>query len=161
MTKRWMSVLAVLLLAPAAAQAQDAPPPGCRWQNGDGGVILACKDSKGYWRRSGDDEIVGYDPPPRPKPRPAPAAKPAVAAAAPVPAPAANPAPVPEAAPAPVQPEATSTAPAPAEAPEAAPAAAAPEPPAQPLPPLTPLGAFFHWLLGLWRSLGAWIAGLF
>jgi len=158
MAKRWMAVLAVLLLAPAAAQAQDAPPPGCRWQNGDGGVILACKDSKGYWRRSGDDEIVGYDPPKaRPKPKPAvvPAPQPAVA---PKPVVAAAPPPQSVQAPEPAPPpQAEPPAPAPVQPPAAAPTP--PEPP--PGPPLTPVERLFHWLAQALRNLFAWIGGLF
>src|SRR5438132_1431775 len=42
--------LAATLVASATA-AQDAAPPGCRWQ---GGGTLACKDGHGHWRRSGD-----------------------------------------------------------------------------------------------------------
>jgi hypothetical protein len=64
----------------AAAVAQDRPPPGCRWQDFQGEETLACKDGKGYWRRSGDDEIVGTYPLPKPKPKPAPTPVPRTAA---------------------------------------------------------------------------------
>jgi hypothetical protein len=71
------------LLWTGTAAAQDTPPPGCRWQNYGGDQILACKDGKGHWRRSGDELIVGTYPLPKPKPKPVPvAAKPAAAPAA-------------------------------------------------------------------------------
>lgn len=72
---RRSGVLAAALLAwGPVAVAQDAPPPGCRWQ----GQTLACKDGKGHWRRAGDDEIVGTYPlgDLRPKPNPVAKAKP-------------------------------------------------------------------------------------
>lgn len=75
----WIALVSVAALG-ASAAAQDTPPPGCRWQ--DGGATLACKDGKGYWRRSGDGEIVGRYAVAKPKPKPAP--KP-VAEAAPAP----------------------------------------------------------------------------
>lgn len=80
------------LLWAGTAAAQDTPPPGCRWQNYGGDQILACKDGKGHWRRSGDDLIVGTYPLPKPKPKPVPVA--AKSAAAPAAAAAAAPAPV-------------------------------------------------------------------
>lgn len=61
-------------LAATAAAAQDAPPPGCRWQGFQGEQILACKDGRGHWRRSGDDMIVGTYPMAKPKPKPVAAA---------------------------------------------------------------------------------------
>ncbi|MFN3523596.1 MAG: hypothetical protein ACK4YQ_15220, partial [Phenylobacterium sp.] len=63
----------------AAGASAEPAPAGCRWQSAPGGQILACKDAQGYWRRSGDNEIVGYDPP-RVKPPPAPRPQPAAAA---------------------------------------------------------------------------------
>lgn len=72
-------------LAATAAVAQDAPPPGCRWQGFQGEQILACKDGRGHWRRSGDDMIVGTYPMAKPKPKPlASAPKAAATAVAPV-----------------------------------------------------------------------------
>ena len=68
---RAVFITAVGLLAGSAALAQDAPPPGCRWQGYQGDTILACKDGAGHWRRSGDDQIVGsYALAPKPKPKP-------------------------------------------------------------------------------------------
>lgn len=169
MAKRLTAALAATMttLLASPAPAQDAPPPGCRWQNGDGGVILACKDAKGYWRRSGDGEIVGYDPPKvRPKPKPKPAAAPApqpssapqsVVAPPPAPEPSVQtPEPPPQAEPAaPVAVQAPAPPPVP-------PPAAAPAPPEQPPgPPLTPVERLFHWLAQAFRNLLAWIGGLF
>jgi hypothetical protein len=73
----WAVVLTVFAAA-GGALAQDAPPPGCRWQ----GETLACKDGKGYWRRSGDGEIVGTYPLAKPKPKPKPVAAVGAGAAA-------------------------------------------------------------------------------
>jgi len=75
------AALAAGLALAGVAQAQDAPPPGCRWM----GETLACKDGKGHWVRSGDGEVVGTYPLSKPKPKPAPAAvapRPAAAAKA-------------------------------------------------------------------------------
>lgn len=179
--------MVIAVLAPLATPvlSQEAPPPGCRWQNGDGAAILACKDAEGYWRRSGDGEIVGYDPPRRRPPAaqktapatpvrapvspmlapraaapdraPAPTASAAAVGARPAPA-EPNPGLAPNAPQAaqPVAPEAKAAAP--EAGPESSAKAMTPEPPST--PPLTPIEAFFHWLLQLWRSLQSWIAGL-
>jgi hypothetical protein len=123
MRNSWIVLAAaVTALGAQAAAAQDQAPPGCRWQ--DGGETLACEDGHGYWRRSGDGEIVGVYAVAKPKPKPVVAPRPQAAAAAP---PAAEPAPPP---PTP-QPEV-------AAAPPGEPAAAQAAPPAavvQPAPP--------------------------
>src|SRR4051812_19930624 len=79
---RLLMLAGASLAAATAVAAQDRPPPGCRWQGGD---TLACKDGKGYWRRSGDGEIVGTyltgKPKPKPKPKAVAVAAPVVAAA--------------------------------------------------------------------------------
>jgi outer membrane biosynthesis protein TonB len=127
-----MAGLAAALAASVAA-AQDAAPPGCRWQGG----VLACKDGHGHWRRSGDGEIVGTYPMGRPKPKPAakaaqtgaPAAPQRQAAAQPLP-----PAPTPPAPPPPAPPVAP---PAPARTAATAPAPK-PASPAKARPPAPP-----------------------
>lgn len=142
------------------APAQDRPPPGCRWQSGDGGQILACKDAKGYWRRSGDDEIVGYDPP-RVKPKPKPAVMPAPAATpGPAPAPSAPIAAAPTPGPAPVETMASAPTSGALEAADAAvPAAATAEPPpAAPAPQAPPAKPGFF--AALWAKIVAWWEGL-
>jgi hypothetical protein len=151
-----------------AAMAQDAPPPGCRWQ-GDGS--LACKDGKGHWRRSGDDQIVGTyavaKPKPKPKPAPAPstsavAAAPVAAApiaSAPALAPPAPP-PLPPAPEPPVVADAGTEAdlpPVPAEL-QAAAAAAAAAPPAAAEPAQeAPRPWWRRWLDSLWRDIQAFL----
>lgn len=165
MHRTWRLAAVALAASAVPALAQDRPPPGCRWQSGDGGEILACKDSQGYWRRSGDDEIVGYDPPPRTKPRPpaAPRTTPAAttpasptAVPSPTTAPAPPPAPVPAVTPAPAAPVV-------AEMAEPAPAAV-PAPPTAPAAPAEPTAAapaakpgFFA---VLWAKIVAWWEGL-
>jgi len=153
MTRRIKLAGAVVLAAAALAQpapAQDRPPPGCRWQNGDGGQILACKDRRGYWRRAGDDEIVGYDPPRKPRPKPVAASVPTAATpVAPAPTAAAPAAPDPAmaevSAPTPAAPDVAS---------QAAPAAAT----TPPTPEATPAKPGFF--AAVWAKLLAWWEGL-
>ena len=149
---------AAAFLSGLAAHAWAEPaPPGCRWQTGDGAEILACKDAQGYWRRSGDGEIVGYDPPRRKTPAAAPASSrpaPVVAALPPSPAPATPAAPAPESPPSRVEAPAVEAAPAPPQPPVA-------EPPAEPAPPPSPFAAILRWILNLWRNLNSWLEGLF
>lgn len=150
--RRIMIAAALAALGAAStAVAQDTPPPGCRWQ-GDG--VLACKDGKGHWRRSGDGEIVGTYPLAKPKPKPKPAA---VAAAAPVPAlpppPPMTEPPAPVAAPEPAPPEALpppvqAAAPAPAGLEAAVPAVAPAEVEA-------PRPWWRRWLDSIWRDIQA------
>lgn len=153
------ALAAVLFVVGPAAFAAEPAPPGCRWQQASGGQILACKDSQGYWRRQGDDEIVGYDPP-KSKPRPQPAAPPpqrpepepsAALQAAP-----AAPAEMPDIV------RADETPPAAEEAALTAQVSPTPpEPPTEPAPPRSPLEAFFRWLLQLWRGFTTWLGSLF
>lgn len=142
----------------APALAAEPAPPGCRWQGASGGQILACKDRQGYWRRQGDDEIVGYDPP-KPRPRPTPAAPPpppAVEGATLAPLP-----PAPPEMPNVVRADDAGLTPDTAAMTAAQTSPAPPEPPTEPTPPMSPLEAFFHWLLQLWRGFTTWLGSLF
>lgn len=154
---------ALLVAAFAGPSAAEPAPPGCRWQSSSGGQVLACKDAQGYWRRSGDNEIVGYDPPrARPAAKPAPPADPPPPQTPPPDSPAlmAGPPPPPMDLPDVVRaPDGA----APLAGPDAQPAQAGPappEPPIEPRPPMSPLERFFHWLLQLWRGFTAWLASL-
>ncbi|WP_374575942.1 hypothetical protein [Phenylobacterium sp.] len=148
------AVAAALALAAATTAAAEPAPPGCRWQDAAGGQILACKDAEGYWRRAGDNEIVGYDPPKTHRPAP----KPAAAAAA---APKAEPAPAVQAATEAAAPPAQLDN-GPAVAPDMIQAPAAPpEPPQEPKPPASPIERLIQWLMNLWRGFWLWLGSLF
>jgi hypothetical protein len=156
MTAAAAAALLVVILGPAA-RAEQAPP-GCRWQSSPGGQILACKDAEGYWRRSGDNEVVGYDPP---RVRPAAPAKPASATSS-AQAPstiAPPPPPVHDAptAPGPSELNLTQASPPVVAADEAVP----PEPPVEPRPTRSPLERVLDWLLGLWWNFWTQVTALF
>jgi len=146
------SALAAASLAAWAAVAQDAPPPGCRWQSAE---TLACKDGAGHWRRSGDGEIVGTYPmtKPKPKPKPAPAGAQVAAAAGPVVADMLPPPPPP---PTPEQ-EAAAAMPPPAAlaAPRTSEPAPAPAPQAAPAAPEPHKSWFQRWLDDIWSDIKA------